>query len=74
MRAMQSFFPIGLFATLPGIALVAAVACSGTDIVPVTVPGLQVETVVTGLDTPWDLAWGADAQIWVTERGGRISG
>jgi aldose sugar dehydrogenase len=32
-----------------------------------------VETVVTGLDTPWDLAWGPDGQLWVTERGGRVS-
>lgn len=37
---------------------------------PVT---LAVETLVSGLDTPWDLAWGPDGRIWVTERGGRIS-
>ncbi len=23
--------------------------------------------------TPWDLAWGPDGQLWVSERGGRIS-
>ena len=34
---------------------------------------LQVETLVSGLDTPWDLAWGPDDFIWVTERGGTIS-
>ena len=34
---------------------------------------LQVETFVRGLDTPWDLAWGPDEHIWMTERGGRIS-
>ena len=38
-----------------------------------TPSGLRIETVVTGLDTPWDLAWGPDGQIWVSERGGRIS-
>lgn len=32
-----------------------------------------VSTLVSGLDTPWDLAWGPDAMIWVSERGGRIS-
>jgi glucose/arabinose dehydrogenase len=32
-----------------------------------------VSTVVTGLDTPWDLAWGPDGFIWFSERGGRIS-
>jgi glucose/arabinose dehydrogenase len=31
-------------------------------------------TVLTSnLDTPWDLVWGPDAMIWVSERGGRIS-
>jgi glucose/arabinose dehydrogenase len=30
-------------------------------------------TFVSGLDTPWDLAWGPDGMIWVSERGGRIS-
>lgn len=34
---------------------------------------LRVETLVSGLDTPWDLAWGPDGWIWVTERPGRIS-
>ena len=34
---------------------------------------LRAETVVSGLDTPWDLAWGPDGAIWMTERGGRIS-
>ena len=34
---------------------------------------LRIETIVTGLDTPWDLAWGPDGQIWVSERAGRIS-
>lgn len=34
---------------------------------------LTVETLVSGLDTPWDLAWGPDGAIWVTERRGRIS-
>lgn len=29
--------------------------------------------VATGLDTPWDLAWGPDDMIWFSERGGRIS-
>ncbi len=36
-------------------------------------PSFSVTTVTTGLDTPWDLAWGPDGKIWVSERGGRIS-
>jgi glucose/arabinose dehydrogenase len=35
--------------------------------------GLSVTNLVTGLDTPWDLVWGPDGYIWVTERPGRIS-
>ena len=31
-----------------------------------------VETLVSGLDTPWDLVWGPDGQLWVSERAGRI--
>jgi glucose/arabinose dehydrogenase len=32
-----------------------------------------VSVVATGLETPWDLAWGPDGFIWFSERGGRIS-
>lgn len=34
---------------------------------------LRVETVASGLNTVWDLAWAPDAQMWFTERGGRVS-
>ncbi|MDF1502394.1 PQQ-dependent sugar dehydrogenase [Roseisolibacter sp. H3M3-2] len=34
---------------------------------------VRVRTLVSGLDTPWDLAWGPDGRLWVAERGGRIS-
>ena len=34
---------------------------------------LSTEVVTTGLDTVWELAWGPDGFIWMTERGGRIS-
>ena len=30
-------------------------------------------TLVSGLSTPWDLVWGPDSMIWVSERGGTIS-
>ncbi len=29
--------------------------------------------VATGLDTPWEILWGPDGDIWFTERYGRIS-
>ena len=34
---------------------------------------LVTEVVTTNLDTVWELAWGPDGFIWMTERGGRIS-
>jgi glucose/arabinose dehydrogenase len=34
---------------------------------------LATEVVATGLDTVWELAWGPDGFIWMTERGGRVS-
>ena len=34
---------------------------------------LRITTLTSGLDTPWDLAWGPDGHIWVTERRGTVS-
>lgn len=34
---------------------------------------LATDVVATGLDTVWELAWGPDGFIWMTERGGRVS-
>mgnify|MGYP005839796265 CR=1 FL=1 len=34
---------------------------------------LQTRDIATGLDTPWEILWGPDNQIWLTERYGRIS-
>lgn len=34
---------------------------------------LRVETVASGFETVWDLAWGPDGFIWLTERGGTVS-
>ena len=38
-------------------------------------PNVEVEAdvVASALDTVWELAWGPDGMIWMTERGGRIS-
>ena len=75
---MHPYFRVGLFSTFPGIVVAVALACSKDTILPgnsgkATFEGLEVTTLVTGLVTPWDIAWGPDGQIWVSERGGRIS-
>jgi glucose/arabinose dehydrogenase len=67
----------------PGLGTIAAVvvvscgapgasANSSGIIVSDTGAQLRIETFVSRLDTPWDLAWGPDGRMWVTERGGRI--
>ena len=46
-------------------------------VVPAPGPGgadsILTETVAKGFDTIWELAWGSDNAIWVTERPGMIS-
>ena len=34
--------------------------------------GLSVTELATGLATPWDLVWGPDDFLWVTERRGAV--
>lgn len=34
---------------------------------------VDTSTVIYGLDIPWELQWGPDDRLWVTERFGRVS-
>lgn len=34
---------------------------------------LEITTVATGLEVPWEIAWGPDDQIWITEQKGVVS-
>jgi len=60
-------------------SFIASLAIAGTaigDRSRVATPATEdftIATLASGLDTPWDLAWGPDSIIWVSERGGRIS-
>ena len=60
-----------------GLAGATLALCTTSSETPtttvVTTSPLRVETLVSGLDTPWDLAWGPDGSIWVTERPGLVS-
>ncbi|QJX46233.1 T9SS type A sorting domain-containing protein [Hymenobacter taeanensis] len=40
---------------------------------PVGTTTVTVSALSTGLEVPWELLWGPDNFIWMTERGGRIS-
>ena len=36
-------------------------------------PEIQLRTVADSLEIPWDMVWGYDNRIWMTERIGRVS-
>lgn len=60
------------------LPLSAAIHCkksTGND-EPATPAGpvtIKDSVIVTGLNFPWEIVWGPDNHIWMTERGGRIS-
>jgi glucose/arabinose dehydrogenase len=71
MRAIGA----GLLVVAAGAGVAALASGAGGRSEPATAPGgtqLRVEMVASGLDTPWDMLWGPDGRIWVSERGGRI--
>lgn len=34
---------------------------------------IEIEVLTSGLSYPWELVWGPDSLIWMTERGGKVS-
>jgi aldose sugar dehydrogenase len=68
-----------LFMKLPVILLIALSACSyrctknsNTTVVD-DWPTDSIRTVKNNLNYPWEILWGKDDFIWMTERGGKIS-
>ena len=56
--------------------LVAALHCKKSNhnnIEPADAAELRDSVIVSNLNFPWEILWGPDNQIWMTERGGRIS-
>ncbi len=43
------------------------------SIINVGTTSVAVDTVITGLDIPWEISWGPDNHIWMTERKGLVS-
>lgn len=67
-RKTQSFrwlSGIGRLCTIVPILIFSSVGLFGQQ--------YMFRTVVTNLDTPWEILWGPDNWIWVTERWGRVS-
>lgn len=55
---------------VPGVALSAHAAESKAQPVSVTTP-FKSSVLTTDLAYPWDMVWGPDNYIWVTERQGK---
>jgi glucose/arabinose dehydrogenase len=53
------------------LALLFCAACR--DKQPQSITAGSIRTVTTGLNYPWEIIWGADNQIWMTERDGKIN-
>jgi len=55
------------------ILLLTGVAQAQTNTFKVGATTVTASTLATGLTIPWELVWGPDDFIWMTERNGRIS-
>ncbi|RFP67044.1 T9SS C-terminal target domain-containing protein [Hymenobacter lapidiphilus] len=66
-------FCISLSALLLASASLAAQTLPVVTTFPVGTTTITVSALTTGLVVPWELVWGPDNFIWMTERGGRIS-
>jgi glucose/arabinose dehydrogenase len=60
-----------LFAYLLGATLI--VSCKKDDDVDEAPVSLQTRVVNNSLNFPWEIIWGPDDHIWMTEREGRVS-
>ena len=62
------------YAALAAMSGITAAAQNPRDRHHVGPETFTSRTVASGLDNPWDIAWGPDDQLWVTERTGfRVS-
>ncbi len=55
------------------LLLVLGTACADTTTPPPQSSDMATRDVITGLDTPWEILWGPDNRIWMTERNGTVS-
>ena len=53
------------------LALWLLQVAQGPPVVSEAPEAFVMRVVATGLENPWELVWGADGRLWVTERSGR---
>lgn len=62
---------------LIGLPLCASLFCKKSDTHPIEEPpgavAIRDSVIASQLNFPWEILWGPDNYIWMTERGGRIS-
>lgn len=63
---MKNYILILVFTIASGVAYSQSTMMIGQTQV-------QVDTLVSGIDIPWEIVWGPDNHIWMTERRGRVS-
>ncbi|MFM7636549.1 MAG: PQQ-dependent sugar dehydrogenase [Crocinitomicaceae bacterium] len=55
------------------LLLAGNLLCTGQSMIMVGNTEVDVDTVITGLDIPWEIIYGPDDHIWTTERKGIVS-
>lgn len=60
-------------ATLFCFVLVSSFLCHSQSTIMIGNTEVDVDTVITGLDIPWEIIYGPDDHIWTTERKGIVS-
>ena len=64
MPGRRAFFVVAAALVAAGLAVPAAQLTRGPE-------RFAMRVVTQGLDAPWEVTWGPDGQLWVTERRGR---
>ena len=61
-----------LKATILGVLLILSIG-GNAQTISLDSTTLKVDTLITGLNVPWEILWGPDDHIWMTERQGKVS-
>jgi glucose/arabinose dehydrogenase len=74
MRSLTAFWTIAAALLLPAFTWASGPQPAGpsASTTPAAAPQLDVQVLVTNLDTPWAIDFAPDGRIFVTERPGRI--